>query len=331
MRPPIEGATALVTGGAGFIGSHLADGLLDAGAREVVIVDNLFLGEQANLASALERGAVLYREDCEFASSMEYIFERHQIDMVFNCATKALNYSFLNPSQAFSTNVTAALNLLELQRRGAFKTLAHFSTSEVYGSAVYEPMDESHPRNPTTTYAGGKLAADVAIETYVRMFGLDAFILRPFNNYGPRQNHSGPLAGVIPMTAARIMSGGSPEIHGNGTQRRDFIHVRDTVACTLGLYEVMTPGDSVNISSGFSVDIGTLIKLICAHMKFEDAIPRKPARTSDVACHKAANDKLRALLDHHFIPFEQGLAETLDWYQTRLTDTRKQPCLETKR
>ena len=159
-RPQILGSGILVTGGAGFIGSHLVDRLLKEGAREVVVIDNLFTGDESNLESALKTGrAVLYRDDAELSTSMEYIFATHQIDLVFNCATKALNYSFLNPANAFSTNVNVVLNLLELQRRGLFKTLCHFSTSEVYGTAVYEPMDEAHPKNPTTTYAAGKAAA----------------------------------------------------------------------------------------------------------------------------------------------------------------------------
>ena len=315
MRVPIEKSSVLVTGGAGFIGSHLVDGLLDRGVREVVVVDNLFLGEPGNLSGAMRRGAVLYRDDCEFSTSLGYIFEHHDIDVVFNCATKALNYSFQNPSQAFSTNVTVVLNLMELQRKGAFKTLIHFSTSEVYGSAVYEPMDEIHPKNPTTTYAGGKLAADVAVETYVRMLGLDAFILRPFNNYGPRQNCRGQLAGVIPITVARILSGKQPEVHGDGTQKRDFIHVHDTVACALGLYGVMPAGESVNIASGFSIDIASLIDMICKDMGYTGEIAGKPARTSDVACHAATNKKLAGLLPHEFIPFEQGLAQTIEWYR----------------
>lgn len=319
MRKPIAGQTALVTGGAGFIGSHLVDRLLADGAAHVVVIDNLFVGSEDNLTAALATGKVtFYRDDAEFPSSLDYIFGRHPIETVWNCATKALNYSFLNPSNAFSTNVVIALNLLELQRRGAFKTMCHFSTSEVYGSAVYEPMDEKHPRNPTTTYAAGKAAADLAVESYVRMFDVDSFIVRPFNNYGPRQNHQGLLAGVIPITAARILSGGMPELHGEGTQSRDFIYVADTVDAVAKLYGILPAGDSVNISTDNQITIAELLKRVCAELGYTGEIVAKPARAADVLCHNASNAKVTALIDYTLTPFDEGLSRTLAWYKQKL-------------
>lgn len=315
-RPQILGSGILVTGGAGFIGSHLVDRLLKDGAREVVVIDNLFTGDEVNLESAMKTGrAVLYRDDAELSTSMEYIFTRHQIDLVFNCATKALNYSFLNPANAFSTNVNVVLNLLELQRRGLFKTLCHFSTSEVYGSAVYEPMDEAHPKNPTTTYAAGKAAADHAVESYVKMFDLDAYIIRPFNNYGPRQNYKGYLAGIIPITAWRILNGITPELHGEGLQSRDFIYVHDTVDAVVKLHGVMPKGDSVNISTDNQISIRDLLQKICTGMDYHGEIVQKPERKSDVLCHNASNEKIQTMIDYSLTSFDQGLSETLAWYQ----------------
>jgi UDP-glucose 4-epimerase len=315
----IVGKTVLVTGGAGFIGGHLVDRLLAEGAAHVAVIDNMFLGSEDNLADAQATGRLsFYKDDAEFTTSLDYIFQRHPIDVVFNCATKALNYSFMNPANAFGTNVTVALNLLELQRRGAFKTLCHFSTSEVYGSAVYEPMDEKHPRNPTTTYAAGKAAADLAVESFVHMFGLDAFIVRPFNNYGPRQNHKGLLAGVIPITAWRILNNGAPEIHGDGRQSRDFIHVRDTVDAVVKLFRVLPTGESVNISTDNQIAIGDLVMRIATILGYQGEILRKPARSADVLCHNASNQKVHSLIDYSLTDFETGLRETLDWYLQRL-------------
>lgn len=319
MRTEIKGKTVVVTGGAGFIGSHLVDKLVEDGAKKVIAIDNMFLGQEENLSDALKhQNVVLYRDDIEFRGILDHVFDAYDVDVVFNCATKALNYSFVNPENAFSTNVTGTLNLLELLRLGKYKTLCHFSTSEVYGTAVYEPMDEKHPRIPTTTYAAGKAAADLAVESYVRMFGLDAFIVRPFNNYGPRQNFKGPLAGVIPITAYKIINGISPEIHGTGEQSRDFIHVKDTVDAVVALYKVVLAGESVNVCADNQVSINTLIPKICDLMGYKGSINRHPSRHSDVEAHKGDNAKVKSLIDFKTVVFDDGLKSTIDWYSATI-------------
>lgn len=317
-RPDIKDNSVLVTGGAGFIGSHLVDRLLVEGAKQVVIVDNMFLGSEDNLQDAISKGAILYKDDIEISSSLDYIFEKHDIDIVFNCATKALNYSFVNPKNAFDTNVNGILNILEHQRKGNFKTLVHFSTSEVYGTAVYEPMDENHPINPTTTYAAGKAAADIAVNSWVNMFDLDAFIVRPFNNYGPRQNYKGYLAGIIPITAWRILNGISPEIHGTGNQSRDFIYVLDTVDAIIKLYLKMQKGESINISTDGQISMNDVISKIVDIMEYKGEVLRKSARGADVECHNASNVKVKSMIDYQLTPFEIGLSETLKWYQENI-------------
>lgn len=317
-RPDIKNSTILVTGGAGFIGSHLVDRLIKDGAKEVVIIDNMFLGSEENLKDAISKGAILYKDDLEITSSLDYIFERHDIDIVFNCATKALNYSFVNPKNAFDTNVNGILNILEHQRNGNFKTLVHFSTSEVYGTAIYEPMDEKHPINPTTTYAAGKASADIAVNSWVNMFDLDAFIVRPFNNYGPRQNYKGYMAGIIPITVFRIINDINPEIHGTGLQSRDFIYVLDTVDAIIKLYPKMKKGDSVNISTDCQIAMKDLVPKIAEIMGYNGKILNKPARGADVECHNASNEKVKSMIDYQLTSFEDGLAKTIKWYQENI-------------
>lgn len=318
MRPQIKGSVVLVTGGAGFIGSHLVDRLLVEDAKQVIVVDNLFVGSEDNLKDALSRGVIFYKDDIEITSSLDYIFDKHDIDIVFNCATKALNYSFVNPKNAFDTNVNGILNILEHQRCGHFKTLVHFSTSEVYGTAEYEPMDEQHPINPTTTYAAGKAAADTALKSWVNMFDLDAFIVRPFNNYGPRQNYKGYLAGIIPITAYRILNDINPEIHGTGLQSRDFIYVLDTIDAIIKLYPLMTKSDSVNISTDGQISMRDVIFKIAKLMDYRGDILNKPARGADVECHNASNAKIKRMIDYQLTSFEDGLAKTIAWYQENI-------------
>lgn len=318
MRPTILNSTILVTGGAGFIGSHLVDRLIKEGAKEVIVVDNMFLGSEENLKDAISKGVVLYKDDIEITSSVDYIFEKHDIDIVFNCATKALNYSFVNPKNAFDTNVNGVLNILEHQRKESFKTLVHFSTSEVYGTAVYEPMDEKHPINPTTTYAAGKAAADIAVKSWVNMYDLDAFIVRPFNNYGPRQNYKGYLAGIIPITVWRILNGINPEIHGTGLQSRDFIYVSDTVDAIIKLYPKMEKADSVNISTDGQISMKEVIERIVDIMEYKGEILNKPARGADVECHNASNEKIKSMIDYQLTPFDKGLEKTIKWYKENI-------------
>lgn len=315
--PSIKGKNILVTGGAGFIGSHLCDALLEKGAGKVVCLDNFFLGKMENIAEAMgHENFVLYRDDARNFGVVEAIIEREGIEVVFNMATIALNYSFFNPFDAYMVNVSIANTLLELLKIGKYKTLIHTSSSEAYGTAQYSPMDENHPTDPTTPYAAGKAAADIMVHSFAKVLPLDIAIVRPFNNYGPRQNAEGPLAGIIPATAKRLKNGGKPVIHGDGEQTRDFIYVKDTVRGLIMAYEnENSRGQIMNLGSGKDISMNHLLQEICGYMGYKGEWEHHESRTSDVRKLCADISKARKLIGFEpEMPFEEGIKETLDWY-----------------
>ena len=314
----IKGKSVLVTGGAGFIGSHLCDALLEKGAGKVVCVDNFFLGKMENLADALRSDNFrLYRDDARNFGVMQAVIEKEGVEVVFNLATIALNYSFFNPLDAYMVNVSLANTLMELMRVRAFKTLIHVSSSEAYGTAQYSPMDENHPIDPTTPYAAGKAAADLMIQSFMKVSEIDAAIVRPFNNYGPRQNAEGPLAGIIPATAKRIKSGGKPIVNGDGEQTRDFLYVKDTVRGLLMAYEQeASRGQVINLGYGKDMSMNALLKEICHHMGYAGEWEHKEERTSDVKKLCADIKKAREILGFEpQMAFEDGIRETIEWYR----------------
>lgn len=316
----IKNKKILVTGGAGFIGSHLCDALLAGGAGRVVCVDNFFLGKMENLEKAIaQERFILYRDDARNFGTMQAVMEKEEIEVVFNLATIALNYSFFNPFDAYMVNVEIANTLLELLKTGAYETLVHTSSSEAYGTAQYSPMDENHPTNPTTPYAAGKAAADMMVHSFYKVLGLDISIVRPFNNYGPRQNAQGSLAAIIPATARRIREGGMPVVEGDGEQTRDFIYVADTVRGLILAYEKEeSRGNIINLGSGREISINSLLQEICGYMHYSGGWEHRPVRTSDVRRLCADSKKAINLLGFEpQVEFKEGIRRTLDWYMQR--------------
>ena len=315
MKRELENKNILITGGAGFLGSHLGDALSNLSIGNLIIIDNLFVGLKENLNLLLRHKKFkFFNDDATDPDILLHLIEEYEIETVFNCATKPLNYSFINPKSAFDVNTKITLNLLELQRAKKFNTLCHFSTSEVYGTSLMELMNEDHPLNPTTPYAAGKLAADMAVLSYYKTFELDCFIVRPFNNFGPRQNRFPPLAGVIPITIDRIKNGINPVIHGDGSQSRDFIFVEDTIKNIIRLFSVINQGEIVNISSENEVSIKDLVYMISNKMNYTGHIQILGNRSSDVIRHKGSSKKLKSLIEQEVTNFDIALSKTIEWY-----------------
>jgi len=314
----LSGARVLVPGGAGFVGSHLVDALLAEGAASVAVVDTFFLGREENLEAARARhgdALTVYREDAGDLGAMTAICRAEQPDVAFNLATKALLYSFFNPVGAFQVNVSIAAALGELMRHRALGKLVHLSSSEVYGTAQQISMGEDHPLLAETSYAAGKAAADLLLMSYVNMYGLDVVTVRPFNNYGPRQN-DGAFAAIIPLTIKRLLEGSPPVIEGDGLQTRDFIYVRDTVAAIVALATMdEAAGRTLNVGSGRETPIREVVETLCDIAGYSGEILHAPPRVADVRRHRADVARAEALLGPVVrTELREGLEQTYGWH-----------------
>jgi UDP-glucose 4-epimerase len=316
----LKNRSVIVTGGAGFIGSHLVDRLIQEEPENLVVVDNFFLGKESNLEDAKRSWPHLkiFRQDASDQKAMLKIVSDQGTDAIFNLAVVPLPVSLERPGWTFENNVGITLAMCELAREEHIRTLIHFSSSEVYGSCEYAPMDEKHPLNPTTPYAASKAASDQLVFCYCKTFGIDACIVRPFNNYGPRQNE-GSYAGVIPLTIRRIMSGQPPVIHGDGKQTRDYLFVKDTVDATIKVYNCENArGKILNIASGKEISIETVIRTIAEYFHVKDIIYEKE-RPGDVRRHIANTYLAEDLIGFKpTMDFEEGLRRTIEWYKKRL-------------
>ena len=309
----------LVTGGAGFIGSHLVDRLIAENPRELVVVDNFFLGKEENLIAALEmkKDLRVIRLDAANFVAMQDVVTKFGTEVVFDLATIPLPTSLLYPSWTISTIVGVVNTFCELTRLGRIERLLHLSSSEAYGSASYVPMDEKHPHEASTPYASSKSAADLIIQSYVKTFGINATIARPFNNFGPRQN-PGSYAGIIPIVVQNVMSGIPIEIFGDGLQTRDFTYVLQTVDLVTRLFqEPKSQGETFNVATGFETSINDLVRMILNVMGAPNhPVIHVPPRMEDVRRHCADVTKTKALLglSADAISLDE-ISETIDWYR----------------
>jgi len=316
----ITGKNIMVTGGAGFIGSHLADRLSQEHPNKIVVIDNLFLGNLENLKHARANfdNLIIYIRDASIFSVLEEIIVKEEIETVFDLATIPLPTSYLQPRWTYENNIRIVLNFCELLRQGIFDFYVHCSSSEVYGTAQFVPMTENHPLNPTTTYGASKASQDILIPAFDRMYDLNFFIFRPFNNFGERQNDQA-YAGVIPVTIKRILRGEKPVQHGDGKQTRDFIYVKDTVDAVVRVSK--TPKcrkQIIHVCRGREVEIGRLIRIICEKMGYNSEIDVIPnPRPKDVRRHYASNEKLKSMIDFDPTDLEAGIGRVVDWYRRR--------------
>jgi UDP-glucose 4-epimerase len=312
----------LITGGAGFIGSHLVDRIILEKPKNIVVVDNFFLGNMENLVNARQAFPDLkvHRLDASDLAAMHDLAESEEIEVVFNLAVIPLPTSIKYPLWTMNSNIGIAAAFCELARWGAIKTLVHCSSSEAYGSAEQVPMNEDHPLLATTPYAASKAAADQIVLSYYRTYNIDAVIVRPFNNFGPRQNF-GSYAGIIPIIIQRVQNDEPVEIFDDGEQTRDYIFVGKTVDAVLKIYEEKaTRGKAINIATGNEISINELVKRLLIILGVPDyPTEYKPRRLGDVRRHCGDVNLASRLIGFKAEPISDAeLQETVDWYLERI-------------
>lgn len=308
----------LVTGGAGFIGSHLVDELI-ADGHSVRVMDNLSNGKRENLARHLAGGSlellvgdILNSRDVEKAV--------RGIDTVFHLACLGVRHSIKYPFENHRVNAEGTLQLLQRSLGAGVKKIVYCSSSEVYGTAEYVPMDEKHPTMPCTVYGAGKLAGEAYARAYYKTYGLKAVIVRPFNTYGPRSHHEGDAGEIIPKSIIRSIGGRPILIFGDGRQTRDFTYVEDMArAIIMASLSVRAIGQTLNIGSGFEISINELARsIIKITGGRSSAIKHTGDRPGDVLRLYSDSFLFRKITGWSpAISFKDGLRKTVEWFEAR--------------
>jgi UDP-glucose 4-epimerase len=301
----------LVSGGAGFIGSHLVEALVAQG-RSVRVVDNLSSGHLHNLAGLDGRYEWLEGDLADFA-----VAERaaEGAEVVFHeAAIPSVPRSVKEPLPSHASGPTATLNLLEAARRAGARRFVFAASSSAYGDATDSPKVETMLPRPLSPYAATKLAGEHYVTVYARTMGLDGVSLRYFNVFGPRQDPSSPYSGVISLFIKAMTAGQRPTILGDGLQSRDFTYIENVVRANLLAMDAPGPlgGEVVNIGTGRSINLLDLVAELNSILGTNLEPNFQPSRAGDVRDSLAALDRARDLLGYEpAVAFAEGLRRTL--------------------
>jgi UDP-glucose 4-epimerase len=307
----------LVTGGAGFVGSHLVDALVASG-EHVTVLDDFSTGNLNNLRAAQAKGDVRVVHG-SILDARVLDTAMADIDRVFHLAVQCVRRSLREPRESHDVNATGTLFVLEAARRRHIRRFVYCSSCEVYGNTLSGLLHEdTTPCRPVTVYGGAKLAGESYTEAYFQTYGMPTVVVRPFNAYGPRAHDRGELAEVIPRFVIRALSGQSPVIFGDGSNGRDFTYVTDVAhGLALAGANEQCIGQRINIAYGRMVtiqEVAETVLKVCGRNDLSADLYRP--RPGDV--HVLAADTRRAsewLGYRAEIPFEAGVGRYVDWFR----------------
>ena len=305
-------ANYLVTGGAGFIGSHLAEELVRRGER-VRVVDNLVTGHRENLAGVADRIEFIEGDLAHAAVAARAV---DGVDYVLHqAAIPSVPRSVAEPVFCHQANVDATLNVLVAARDAGVRRLVFAGSSSVYGNGAALPTREDSPADPLTPYALQKLVGEQYARLFTALYGLETVTTRYFNVFGPRQDPSSPYSGVISLFIRALLDGRPPTIHGDGGQTRDFTYVANVVDGVLkACHAPGVAGDVVNVATGSRVSLNELFGVLRSLIGSTIEPSHGAARTGDIRDSQADISRARATLGYSpAVSFEEGLARTLAW------------------
>ena len=319
-----NGTKVLVTGADGFIGSHLVEGLVAAGAKVTALAQYNAFGTNGwldEMSESVLSAVTVRRGDIRDAAFVQRLVAGQ--DVIFHLAALiAIPHSYDAPQSYVDVNVTGTLNMLEAARHHGVQRVVHTSTSEVYGTALTKPIGEGHPLQGQSPYSASKIAADMMAEAYMRSFSLPVYILRPFNTFGPRQSERAVLSTMI----RQALDPGCTEIRlGDLSPTRDFNYVTNTVEAfmTLGDADGVEPGQPYNAGTGVEVSVGDMVDRVldvtgANKPVVEDADRRRPPG-SEVRALVADSRLLQTATGWQpAVDLDAGIIRTIDWWRGRI-------------
>jgi UDP-glucose 4-epimerase len=311
----------LVTGGAGFIGSHLATALVRRG-NSVRILDNLSTGKLDNLAEVASKVEFMQGDVTDAASVREAC---RGVSAIFHEAAQvSVPQSVVDPFKSYEVNAIGTLRMLEAAREAGVKRFVFAASSAAYGNSTDLPKVETMLPTPLSPYAAGKVAAEHLLQVWANCHGMRTVALRYFNIFGPRQADDSPYTGVIALFAKALLEGRQGTIFGDGEQTRDFTYIDNVIAANLlAVDRELAPGTIMNVGTGESISINTLYRAMCERLGMT-CLPRyAEPRAADVLHSVASIERARRVLGYEpKIDWRTGLATTVDWYKARFAGAR---------